>query len=304
MKDRMKLLVMVAVAALICIACMQTVSAETEDAQKKWIKDHTVNVKSTVLLTYEDEYLEITEIYTGNDLKKKTGLEKIVKSKKIPLEIGEIETKNKKEKVLVTKNEVILEDNGKEVLKIKKGEKKVFEKNKEVVLTKESDPYLTTTGIPDWTWPKVSCWFGICWYEMEDPINLVWQNTYKSEVKSEFPPDWTDYPYENTQYVFIGNKWVKADGIADDRYRFFGGHHARLWEIPGDTVIGNAHHDDAVFNYPIGHQVDDYEGAEEKVSNFYLNGWNVEADNLDLSNEYFSPFYNAYNNGSATLISK
>lgn len=85
--------------------------------------------------------------------------------------------------------------------------------------------------------------------------------------------------------------------MADNKYRILGGYHLRLWELPSGTVISNAHHDDNIFIIP-GHQVDGYENAETKVAGFFGTTDGV----CWLDNVFYSNYYNAFNDGSATLL--
>lgn len=97
---------------------------------------------------------------------------------------------------------------------------------------------------------------------------------------------------------------VDDDGVADDVERYFGGYHARLWEMSNGDVVANAHHDDSAFNIPLGHQADEYEPAEDLVAGFFdydLTNWWVLYDQCELDNEHTNP-YGAYNDGDATCI--
>ena len=137
---------------------------------------------------------------------------------------------------------------------------------------------------------------------MEDPINLVWeQSNLKSVKRVILSQRWVDNPSEYTHYIsYPDGSWVKGDGVADSKYRVLGGYHARLWELPGGSVVANAHHDDDIFILP-GHQVDRYEAAEDKVAGFFY-GWFVSKDFIDLANPVGTYGYEPYNDGKATFI--
>ena len=134
---------------------------------------------------------------------------------------------------------------------------------------------------------------------MEDPINLVWEQNSLKAVKSVILyQKWVDNPVEYTHYLpYPDGSWVAGDGVADSKYRIIGGYHSRLWELPGGKVVSNAHHDDNVFIIP-GHQVDEYEDAEAKVAGFFGTAYGEYC----LDNVCYSAYYNAHNDGLATLF--
>lgn len=281
---------------LMSIALVTTVSA-SQESMDKWMKDHTVSVRSTITYKYDGEFLEIKEVYSGKDLKKQIGVSKLAKEHKIPIEVGELSMNNGK--VVSTGGELVVSIENAEIFRIKKGEEKAYVAQKNVVLTGQKDPYQweASYDYPQWTWSKI-----LWWYEMEDPINMAWEKTNLEAVKSEILYEgWTDYPWEEVQYVHDPVKgWVVADGMADDRYRLFGGYHTRMWQMSDGDVVANAHHDDSFFSI-WGHQVDQYEEAEYLVSDFYGKGWKVRLDDYWLDN-YFTNVYGALNNGEVTRI--
>jgi hypothetical protein len=276
MKERMKPKgIGIAATVLLAALLMAAVSAPAmgatpERSMEEWMKDHTVNVESTTIYRYDQGYLEIQEIYTGEDIEKRFGVDNITKSCKIPVEAGTVG--------------------------MKEGEESVFVTEKSVVITAANDPYQwrDSYDYPQWTWSKI-----LWWYERDDPINLAWENTDKNTVKSEMLDEgWVDDPWEWTRYVNDPeNGWMADDGVADDKYRLFGGYHARLWQMSDGDVVANAHHDSAV-----PHHADQYEPAEDLVAGFYDGGeWTVYAGTYWLDNEYTNG-HDAYNDGWATRI--
>jgi len=187
--------------------------------------------------------------------------------------------------------------------RMQQGDRKEVLSEKSVVLTTADDPYpwskasvsaSASASYPQWTWSKI-LWF----YELEDPINLIWGQSELKTVKSVILKQrWVDNPSEYTHYIsYPDGSWVRGDGMADSKYRVLGGYHARLWALPNGAVVANAHHDDNIFIIP-GHQVDGYENAEDKVAGFFGNG----DEYCWLDNVFYNGYYNAYNDGKAALI--
>ena len=262
-------------ALLMAAAIVPAVTATPERSMEEWMKDHTVNVESTTIYMYDQGYLEITEIYTGEDLEKKFGVDNLTRSRKIPVEAMTVG--------------------------MKEGEERVFVTEKSVVITAANDPYQwwDSYDYPQWTYSESGGY-----YIQEDPINLAWENTDINTAKSEIlEENWTDEPWEYTYYVYDSEYgWMADDGVADDKYRLFGGYHARLWQMSDGDVVANAHHDDSTINWPPLHQADEYEPAEDLVAGFYDGGgWTVYAGNYWLDNEYTNE-HGAYNDGWATRI--
>ena len=192
---------------------------------------------------------------------------------------------------------------------MQKGEEKIFVTEKLKLITPWNDPlpWWDDYDYPQWTWsPYLDPLIPIptVWAISADPINLAWENTDKNTVKSEMLDEgWVDDPWEWTRYVHDPeNGWMADDGVADDKYRLFGGYHARLWQMSDGDVVANAHHDDSAINWPPLHQADEYEPAEDLVSGFYgRGGWIVYAGNYWLDNEYTNE-HGAYNDGWTTRI--
>jgi hypothetical protein len=68
----------------------------------EWMQDHTIKVTSTITFKYEEEYLLINEVYTGEELEKRFGVEQLTKELKIPAEGIEIAIQKGEETVFVT----------------------------------------------------------------------------------------------------------------------------------------------------------------------------------------------------------
>lgn len=256
----------------------------------EWKQSHTIEVEMTTVYDYrKDGTLKITETYSGEKLKDKFKEDKLTRSQTFP----------------VSDRKEITIDTESGSLTLKPGGKKEFVTLKSTVLTTSDDPYkwwTSTSSIslayPKWTFSKFTSFYKT-YYEVADPINLVWeQNSLKTVKSSILNKKWIDNPVEYTHYIpYPDESWVAGDGMADNKYRVFGGYHLRLWALPGGSIVSNAHHDDNVLIIP-GHQVDGYENAEARVTGFFetTNGvcW--------LNNVYYSDYYNAFNDGSATLL--
>jgi hypothetical protein len=268
----------------------------------EWKESHTLEVELTTIYDYKkDGTLKVTETYSGEKLKSKYKEDKLTRSQTLSIPEG--------------KEVAINAETGS--LKLKPGDKKELVSQESVVLTTEEDPYpwwsstsptITSTSsstvsstsfaYPQWTFSKVSSLFKT-YYKAEDPINLVWEESSLKTVKSVIlNKKWVDNPVEYTHYLpYPDEKWVAGDGIADSKYRLSGGYHLRIWELPGGDIVSSAHHDDNVLIIP-GHQVDGYENAEAKVAGFF----GTSSGSYWLDNEYCNSYYNACNDGYATVL--
>ncbi len=259
---------------------------------EEWKQAHTVEVEVATDYRYKkDGKFEITETYSGEKLKKKFKVDKLTKTKYFSVPSGKQVTVNTQTGPFA----------------MQPGDRKEILSEKSVVLTTADDPYswskasgsVSASGsasisYPQWTWSKV-LWF----YELEDPINLIWEQSNLKTVKRVIlGQSWVDNPSEYTHYIsYPDGSWVRGDGMADSKYRVLGGYHVRLWELPNGEVVANAHHDDNIFIIP-GHQVDRYEKAEYEVTGFF----GTVQESCWLDNECYNGYYNAYNNGWATLV--
>ncbi|RPJ79154.1 MAG: hypothetical protein EHM20_02165 [Alphaproteobacteria bacterium] len=269
----------------------ENVPKSVEDSQwSEWKQAHTVEVETTTVYDYKkDGTLKITETYSGEKLKGKFMVDKLTRSQTFPVSKG-------KEIAITAK---------KESLKLKPGEKKELVTQESIVLTPSDEPYnwwtstsSTSLAYPQWTFSKLTS-FRKTYYEVADPINLIWEQKSLMAVKNVIlNQKWVDNPVEYTHYIpYPDGSWVTGDGVAENKYRIAGGYHLRLWELPGGNTVSNAHHDDNVFIIP-GHQIDGFENAETKVAGFFGTTHGV----CSLDNVYYSDYYNAYNNGLATLV--
>jgi len=249
-----------------------------DDSQwSEWKQAHTVEVEVTTVYDYKkDGKLKITETYSGEKLKGKFKVDKLTRSQTFSVEDGaEI---------------AVSAESGSQILK--PGDKIEIVTQESKVLTTEDDPY------PQWTYSKITSLFKT-YYEVEDPINLVWEDKSLKDVKNVIlAHKWVDNPVEYTHYLpYPDGSWVAGDGVADSKYRIFGGYHTRLWALPCGNVVSSAHHDDSFLIIP-GHQVDGYENAESKVAGFFGTPTGVYC----LENVCYSDYYNAYNDGNATFF--
>lgn len=274
-------------------------SESVDDSQwSEWKQAHTVEVEVTTVYDYKkDGKLKITETYSGEKLKGKFKVDKLTRSKTFSIEGGaEI---------------AVSGESGSQILK--PGDKTEIVTQESKVLTTEGDPYKwwtaasstaspavsstassTEVNYPQWTYSKFNYLFGTI-YEVEDPINIIWKDKSLTNVKTVISAKgWVDNPVEYTHYLpYPNEKWVAGDGMADSKYRLFGGYHTRLWTLPTGGVVSSAHHDDSYLIIP-GHQVDDYEYSESKVAGFF-----GTAGAYWLNNVCKSDYYDAPNDGYA-----
>jgi len=254
-----------------------------DNAMEKWIQDHTIKVNSTTTCKYEQGSLLIKEVYTGEELKERFGIEQFTKELKIPVEGKKIPMEGK-------------------VLGMEEGEEKVFVTEKVTVLTSADDPphWWDYYEYPQWVWFKSGDV-----YEKRLPINLAWKNTTKDTAKSEILEEgWVDNPIQLAEYVYDPiDGWMSGDGVATHVVGIFGRYHANLWQMSDGNVVANAHHDT-----PVPHEADELEEAEELVAGFFNESedteWRVYEDSYNLDNNMTSPYSNRWctqiNYGSTT----
>ena len=264
------------VSIFIGMAFVPTSGMSEDKVMGKWMQNHTVKVNSTTTCEYEQGYLQVKEVYTGEELKERLGIEQFTKELKIPVEA-----------------EVLAEG---KLRGMQEGEEKVFVTEKVTVLTSEDDPPHWWDGYkyPQWIWFKSGDV-----YEKGLPINLAWKNTTKDTAKSEILEEgWVDNPIQYTEYVYdpIGG-WIIGDGVATSTFGIFGRYHANLWQMSDGNVVANAHHDT-----PVPHEADELEEAEELVAGYFNESedteWSVYEDSYDLDNDVTTP----YSNGWCTQI--
>jgi len=258
------------VTIFIGMAFVPGLGVSEDNVMEKWMQDHTIKVNSTTTCKYEQGSLLIKEVYTGEELKERFGIEQFTKELKIPME-------------------------GK-VLGMEEGEEKVFVTEKVTVLTSAYDPphWWDYYEYPQWVWFKSGDV-----YEKRLPINLAWKNTTKDTAKSEILEEgWVDNPIQWTEYVYDPiDGWMSGDGVATHVVGIFGRYHANLWQMSDGNVVANAHHDT-----PVPHEADELEEAEELVAGFFDEPddteWRVYEDSYNLDNNVKSP----YSNGWCTQI--
>ena len=79
---------------ILMTAFVPVAGTASEGIMEKWIKEHTVKVKSTTTYEFEKGNLTVEEVYSGNDLEKRFEVETlVVKQEKIPMETKSIEIK-------------------------------------------------------------------------------------------------------------------------------------------------------------------------------------------------------------------
>lgn len=108
---------------------------------------------------------------------------------------------------------------------------------------------------------------GSIYLQLNEPINIAWENSNYNSVKQEIiEKGWTDYPLEDTYYVYDSvYGWIADDGLASDPFRLLGGYHIRIRSLSDSDIAGAAHQDSGVLRHAIG-----FEKAEELVAGFYI----------------------------------
>jgi len=247
-------------------------SANENNTMEKWMEDHTLKVQSTTTYKYEQGYLLIEEIYTGEELKERFGVEQLTKELKIPAES--------------------------KAVGMKEGEEKVFVTEKVTVLTSENDPppWRDNYNYPQWTWHRVDWTIRDGWiYEYLYPINLAWRNVQKCNVEAVIEDeDWRDYPIAWPEYVYDREEgWIEGDGMADRVVGPFGRDHVVLWQMSDGNVVANAHRDSGLPDHHV--PVYDFDEVEKKVADyFYYLGrseWRVYENSYYLCNRYANTKY-------------
>lgn len=259
-----------------------------EKSIEQWQKEHTIKVKVTRTLKYEQGYLETKEIYTGTEFKNRFGRDNFTKERRIPLSAEHAEA-----------------------LGIREGEEIISVTEEERVFTTEGDPdpWWEDYHYPPWMYYEDD---GL--YVQESPINMAWENTDMDAVKDEMEEEgWEDIPDECgippipcqvDHYVYDPEYgWIVGDGVACafppstpcfHCHRVWGGYHIRLWSLSSGAVVGQAH-EDSVWDPIHGHQAVAYESVEELVADFYDEAeWTVYDDNYPLDNPTEDPYSNEW----------
>jgi hypothetical protein len=74
----------------------------------EWMQEHTIKVTSTTTYKYEEEYLLINEVYTGEELEERFGVEQLTKELKIPAEGMIIPIQKGEEEIFVTEKSTVI----------------------------------------------------------------------------------------------------------------------------------------------------------------------------------------------------
>ncbi len=251
-----------------------------EKSMEQWRQEHTVKVKAIRTLKYEQGYLEIKEIYTSEEFKKRFGKDNFTKELRIPVDAETAKA-----------------------IGIIEGEERTTVTEEERVFTTESDPprYWDGYHYPQWCYSRDGDT-----YTQEDPVNMVWENTNLDTTMSEIAEEgWGDAGAEHTFYVSDPSYgWLaQTDSLATDPLGLFGRYHIRFWHLSTGDVAGQAHHDTPPQGVPPEHHADEYEPAEELVAGYYEEPddtqWKVYDDNYPLGNVYINA-HGAYNDGWCT----
>ncbi|MGB7532205.1 MAG: NosD domain-containing protein [Halobacteriota archaeon] len=225
------------------------------------MQEHTLTVQSTTTYKYEQGYLLIKEVYTGEELKERFGVEQLTEELRIPAES--------------------------KAVGMKEGEEKVFVTEKVTVLTSENDPphWWDEFNYPQWTWHRVDWTIRDGWiYEDLYPINLVWRNVRLYKVKAVIrDKDWVK-PYQWWEYVYDREEgWIEGDGMGDYVIGPLGRNHTVLWQMSDGNVVANAHRDKPWTHVPVSY----FEEVEEEIAGFFAKDdreWRVYDDSYDLDN--------------------
>ena len=259
----------------------------SSDPWKAWSKTHTVHVVVIERIQYQNGELIKQIEYTGDDLKAKFGIDRLIKVKTSKMPVTELLRLYPKEAKTLTLGIPLI---------------KTYYKT--TVLTTSNDPYPWWDYypyLPRWTWEKVEyCGYLFChtYYEKADPVNLVWDSGTKNEVKNVLKgAGWNDWVVASDQYIYDppqygGSGWEEGDDLATGWLGLSGRYHVRLWVIYNGKIIGSAHHDTSA-----PHGVDTFEGGEDKVAGYYSPSWHVCKDCVYLDN-----VISGKNDGYATVI--
>ena len=239
-----------------------------------WETDHTIKVTHETTYLYTCGTLEVTEVYSGIEFQKKFGVPDFTRKREINVDPDTAVALNFKEGTREVRTEISFE-----------------------VFTTEQDPpqILRSYDYPQWIYVKD----GSIYLQLNEPINIAWENSNYNSVKQEIiEKGWTDYPLEDTYYVYDSvYGWIADDGLASDPFRLLGGYHIRIWSLSDGDIAGAAHQDSGVPHHAIG-----FENAEELVAGFYNDPddtqWHVYQDDYALNSYIQSP----YSNGMATRI--
>ena len=194
-----------------------------------WETDHTIKVTHETMYLYTCGTLEVTEVYSGNEFQKKFGVPDFTRKRTIKVDPDTAVALNFKEGTREVRTEISFE-----------------------VFTTEQDPpqILRSYDSPQWIYVKD----GSIYLQLNEPINIAWENSNYNSVKQEIiEKGWTDYPLEDTYYVYDSvYGWIADDGLASDPFRLLGGYHIRIWSLSDGDIAGAAHQDSGVPHHAIG----------------------------------------------------
>ncbi|MDY0387118.1 MAG: hypothetical protein RBT65_08335 [Methanolobus sp.] len=257
-----------------------------EKKTKEWMQEHTLSVTSTKTYRYKSGELIVEETYSGKEFEEKFKTDEITKEMKIKNPSKEFRSIN---------------SNGQSVL-LNEGDEVTTTNTVMIVMTEQSSPFEWWNigyEYPQYSWYQIDNG-GTVLYEKADPINIAWENTYRSTVATRIiNQGWTDTVIEWAEYVSDPNNgWIEGDGVATSTARLTGGFHVRLFVLSNGDIVGDAHED----SWPLPeHEVIGLENAEDLIAGFFdndMSNWWVLYDQEELDNEVTSPF----SNGEATCI--
>ena len=250
------------VLSILAVAAFAPSGMCKDNTMEKWMQEHTLTVQSTTTYKYEQGYLLIEEIYTGEELKGRFGVEQLTKELKIPAES--------------------------KAVGLKEGEEKVFVTEKITVLTSEDDPpqWWKNYTYPQWTWHRVDWTIQDGWiYEYLYPITIAWRNVQKCNVKAVIEDeDWYDYTLAWPEYVYDPDRvegWILGDSMATEIAGVLGRDHVLLWQMSDGNVVANTHRDKHLPHVPVYY----FDEIEKKVADYFYSEWRVYEHSYYLANE-------------------
>lgn len=232
-----------------------------KEQTEKWMQDHTINVTSTKTFKYENGELIVKETTTGEELEEKFKVDKTTQVRKY--------TNLRTDSIKVSSND--------KTFSLNEGDEITTTTTTTIVMTYATAPFPWWDygyEYPQYTWYYVGG-YTYDYYKLGDPVNIAWENTYKSTVESRIMNEgWDDIIFEWAEYVsdphgsILGNPaWIRGDGVAESMFRINGGFHVRLFDMSNGDVVGGAHEDSAGPE----HVVIGIENAEDLVAGFFDN---------------------------------
>lgn len=262
----------------------------------EWMKEHTLNVTSTTTYTYINGELVVEEVFSGKELEEKIHADKATTKLKIKKPSKELRT-------ISSTDGTYFINEGDEIT--------MTSTTATVVMTYEHDPFpwWDEYDYPQHTWYLKTVNTSGNWYVRADPINMIFENTYKSTVQQRLVANkWKDVLiFEWPEFVsdpqgsYSGNpEWMLGHGHATTVTRDEGGYHMRLFALANGDIVGDAHRDSAS-----PHQVIGLEIAEDLVASFFdddTSNWWVLDDHEDLDNQEGTVGTEPFCDGEATVV--